>query len=363
MFKHIKVKIQDLFSVLTTLLIVLLVMIMLLVIKKVLDLYVIHTDTNKFYVQNNVQYDSSGLEIKPKDDQVQELLVVLHSLASNASHILQSMQYCILPTPKNTYVFIPNAPNLYYEKRKTILKAIRKLRKDREKKTSFFSPFVHIKNYIYDNINATLISINKRKIISDKIASYQWFDLNINPHLNDNSNKNSYENKDITKNDISLEQATINLEKVINNKIKQIEKKYKVSSNFSITVLGYSQGGITSINLGKRGKIKQIKQIISISSPSYRFINQKDLETKNNNNISFHLLHGKQDSIVPINNMFELKNSLIKQGFKKINIHKIDSMVHSPRNQNAQNIIKNLLHNNENTIKHVARLSNVMQIC
>ncbi len=119
-------------------------------------------------------------------------------------------------------------------------------------------------------------------------TGYQWFDLS----------------KDDEKYIIDqAKQAEIILHKFI----YEVKKKYNVFSS-KIVLVGFSQGCMMAINLG----LTSLDKINCIVGFSGKIIDRKDLEIRKKNNPNILLVHGDADEVVPVSNILEAKDFLIR---------------------------------------------------
>ena len=144
----------------------------------------------------------------------------------------------------------------------------------------------HMKNTIF-------ICPNGHETCSVNPTGYQWFDL--------------------TKDDPEyILEETLKAEKKLNKFIDEIKNEYRLD-NSKITLSGFSQGCMMSINVGLTSK-DQFNCIVGFSG---KIINQKDLKSRSLNSTSTLLIHGNQDDIVSPTHLLEAKDFFLR---KKINI-------------------------------------------
>ena len=136
--------------------------------------------------------------------------------------------------------------------------------------------------------NTVFICPNGHETCQINPSGYQWFDLT------DNDPK------------YILEQS-IKAEKIIKKFIKEIKQEFSLT-NDKISLSGFSQGCMMSINVGLTSEEKY-SSIIGFSG---KIINHNDLKTRLKNSTATLLIHGDADQIVPSIYMLEAKDFLIR---------------------------------------------------
>ena len=119
-------------------------------------------------------------------------------------------------------------------------------------------------------------------------TGYQWFDLS-----NDDEEYILTESK--------------KAENILFRFIKEVKDKYNITSD-KIILSGFSQGCMMAINLGLTSEEK-FNCIIGFSG---KIINKKDLKKRKKNSPKILLIHGDADDIVPVSNILEAKDFLIR---------------------------------------------------
>ena len=105
--------------------------------------------------------------------------------------------------------------------------------------------------------------------------------------------------------------------------IDEIKKEYNLE-NADICISGFSQGCMLSINIG----LTSIQKFNCIVGFSGKIINKDNLSERIKSKTKVFLLHGDTDSIVPINNLLEAKDFLIRHKIE-VNTKIIKNCEHS----------------------------------
>ena len=140
--------------------------------------------------------------------------------------------------------------------------------------------------------NTVFICPNGHEPCAINPSGYQWFDL-----TKDDS-------------DYILEQS-IKAEEVLKKFIDEIKQEFKLS-NDQISLSGFSQGCMMSLNVG----LTLEEKFSCIVGFSGKIINQKDLKSRIKNNTETLLIHGEVDQIVPSTHLLEAKDFLIRNNVK-----------------------------------------------
>jgi len=127
-------------------------------------------------------------------------------------------------------------------------------------------------------------------------------------------NSNGFQWFDLSKDDPNyiLEQS-FKAELIIQKYIKEVKEFYKLS-NSQICLSGFSQGCMVSINIGLTSKEK-FSCIVGFSG---KIINKDNLSKRISSKTKIFLLHGDLDTVVPVTNLLEAKDFLIRE---KIEVH------------------------------------------
>ena len=124
-------------------------------------------------------------------------------------------------------------------------------------------------------------------------TGYQWFDL--------------------TKDDPNYILAeSLKVEKIINKFLNEIKQKYQLE-NDKITLSGFSQGCMMSINVG----LTQERPFSSIVGFSGKIIDTNNLKSRIKNFTDTLLIHGDLDDIVSPTHLLEAKDFLLRE---KVNV-------------------------------------------
>ena len=153
-----------------------------------------------------------------------------------------------------------------------------------------------------DGKDISILSLNWKRHLPDTVficpdghekcsinsLGFQWFDL--------------------TKDDASyvLDQSK-KAEKILKQFITEIKKKFNLENN-KISLCGFSQGCMMSINLGLTCD-QEFNCVIGFSG---KIIDRNDLELRKKISTNTLLIHGDSDQVVPANYMLEAKDFLIR---------------------------------------------------
>jgi len=119
-------------------------------------------------------------------------------------------------------------------------------------------------------------------------SGFQWFDL--------------------TKDDQEyILHESINAEKKVNQFIEEVKVQYKLK-NHQISLCGFSQGSMLSINLGLTNE----ENFSSIVGFSGKIINKNNLLIRIKSKTKILLVHGDQDEVVNPTNLLEAKDFLVR---------------------------------------------------
>ena len=136
--------------------------------------------------------------------------------------------------------------------------------------------------------NTIIICPDAHEKCSVNPIGYQWFDL---------SNQNS---------SYILEQS-LKAEEIVNKFISEIKHKFKLKNN-DICLSGFSQGCMMIINLALTNK-NDYNCVVGFSG---KIIDKENLSTRIKSRTKVLLIHGEQDSIVPINHLLDAKDFLLR---------------------------------------------------
>ncbi len=153
-----------------------------------------------------------------------------------------------------------------------------------------------------DGADISILSLNWKRFLKNTIffcpngyqkcdinpAGYQWFDLSKDDHeyiLNESKKA----------------------ETILHKFIEEVKVKYNLPTN-KIVLSGFSQGCMMAINLGLISEEK-FNCIVGFSG---KVIDKKDLAERKKNNPNILLVHGDADEVVPVSNILEAKDFLVR---------------------------------------------------
>ena len=152
--------------------------------------------------------------------------------------------------------------------------------------------------------NTIFICPNGHEICSINPAGYQWFDLT--------KDDNNY-----------ILAECLKAEKNLNKFLEEVKEEYKLD-NSKITLSGFSQGCMMSINLGLTSQDK-FNSIVGFSG---KIINQNSLKSRLINPTDILLIHGDQDDIVSPTHLLEAKDFFLRENIN-IETHLIKDCGHN----------------------------------
>ena len=121
-------------------------------------------------------------------------------------------------------------------------------------------------------------------------------------------NSSGFQWFDLTKNDSKyILEESIKAENKLYQFISEVKNKFKLN-NCQICLLGFSQGGMMSINLGLISN-ENYNCIVGFSG---KIINKADLLKRKKSNTKMLLLHGDLDIVVPPTSLLEAKDFLVR---------------------------------------------------
>ena len=153
-----------------------------------------------------------------------------------------------------------------------------------------------------DGSDISMLSLNWKRFLKNTIflcpnghqkctinpIGYQWFDLS-----KDDENYILSESK--------------KAENILQKFIQEVIKEYNIPSS-KIVLSGFSQGCMMAINLGLVSEEK-FNCIVGFSG---KIIDKNDLGQRKKNNPNILLVHGDADEVVPVSNLLEAKDFLIR---------------------------------------------------
>ncbi len=151
--------------------------------------------------------------------------------------------------------------------------------------------------------NTIFICPNGHEPCSINPGGYQWFDL--------------------TKDDPDyILKESLKAEEKIKEFLDEIKKEYNLD-NDKITLSGFSQGCMISINIGLTSE-KPFNSIVGFSG---KIIEPNNLKSRRKNSTSILLIHGDQDDIVPPTYLLEAKDFLLRENIN-VDTHLIKKCGH-----------------------------------
>ena len=151
--------------------------------------------------------------------------------------------------------------------------------------------------------NTIFICPNGHEPCAINPSGYQWFDL-----TKDDSNY--------------ILMQSLKAEEKLNKFLDEIKKKYNLDNN-QITLSGFSQGCMMSINVGLTSE-KPFNSIVGFSG---KIINPDNLKIRKKNSINILLIHGDQDDIVSPTHLLEAKDFFLRESIN-VETHLIKNCGH-----------------------------------
>jgi len=187
-----------------------------------------------------------------------------------------------------------------------------------EKSESIKSIVVLLHGYGGDGKDISILALNWRRHMPNTIficpnghetcsinpAGYQWFDLT--------KDDNNY-----------ILTECLKAEKKLNKFLEEVKEEYRLD-NSKITLSGFSQGCMMSINLGLTSK-DRFNSIVGFSG---KIINQNSLKSRLINSTDVLLIHGDQDDIVSPTHLLEAKDFFLRENIN-IETHLIKNCGHN----------------------------------
>ena len=175
-----------------------------------------------------------------------------------------------------------------------------------EKNISITSAIILLHGYGGSGKDISMITLNWKRFLPNTVFlcpdghekcsinpnGYQWFDSS-----NDDPNYILEESK--------------KSEKKINEFIKEVKKNYNLK-NSQICLSGFSQGCMMSINLGLTTN-ENYNCVVGFSG---KIIDKKDLLKRKTSSTKMLLIHGDMDAVVPLDNLFEAKDFMIRNNIQ-----------------------------------------------
>ncbi len=175
-----------------------------------------------------------------------------------------------------------------------------------EKGQEIKNAIILLHGYGGDGNDISILSLNWKRFLPNTIflcpnghekckinpTGYQWFDLSI-----DDPNY--------------ILEESLKAEVKINFYIEEIKKEFKLN-NSKICLLGFSQGCMMSINISLTSK-ENFNCIVGFSG---KIIDKENLLNRIRSKPNIFLIHGDQDTIVPVNFLLEAKDFLMRNNIK-----------------------------------------------
>ena len=168
-----------------------------------------------------------------------------------------------------------------------------------------------------DGADISMLSLNWKRFLKNTVflcpnghqkclvnpSGYQWFDL-------------SKDDDEYILNEARLAEI------ILHQYIKEVKTKYNLSTS-KIVLSGFSQGCMMALNLGLTSNEK-FNCVIGFSG---KIINKNDLKKRMKSFPNILLIHGDADEVVPVSNILEAKDFLIRNNID-VNTHIIKNCSH-----------------------------------
>ncbi len=179
------------------------------------------------------------------------------------------------------------------------------------------SAVILLHGYGGDGEDISMLTLNWKRFLKNTIF------LCPNGHQKCDINPNGYQWFDLSKNDEKyiLEESR-KAEIILNKFIAEVKNKYKISSS-KIVISGFSQGCMMALSIGLTGEQK----LNSVLGFSGKIINKDDLEKRKKNTPDILLFHGDADEVVPVSNILEAKDFMLRNNIK-VDTHIIKNCGH-----------------------------------
>ena len=153
-----------------------------------------------------------------------------------------------------------------------------------------------------DGADISMLSLNWKRFLKNTIF------LCPNGHQKCLVNPSGFQWFDLSKDDEEyiLNEARV-AENVLHQFINEVKTKYNLSSS-KIVLSGFSQGCMMALNLG----LTSIEKFNCIIGFSGKIINKNDLKKRMKSFPNILLIHGDADEVVPVSNILEAKDFLIR---------------------------------------------------
>ena len=171
-----------------------------------------------------------------------------------------------------------------------------------EKNISINNAVILLHGYGGDGNDISTLTLNWQRFLPNTIF------LCPDGHQRCEINPSGFQWFDLTKDDEKyILKESINAEKKVNQFIEEVKIEYKLK-NKQISLCGFSQGSMISINLGITNKEK----FSSVVGFSGKIINKNNLLTRIQSKTQTLLIHGDQDEVVNPTNLLEAKDFFVR---------------------------------------------------
>ena len=153
-----------------------------------------------------------------------------------------------------------------------------------------------------DGADISMLSLNWKRFLKNTVF------LCPNGHQKCLVNPSGYQWFDLSKDDEEyiLNEARV-AENVLHQFINEVKTKYNLSSS-KIVLSGFSQGCMMALNLG----LTSTEKFNCVIGFSGKIINKNDLKKRMKSFPNILLIHGDADEVVPVSNILEAKDFLIR---------------------------------------------------
>ena len=171
-----------------------------------------------------------------------------------------------------------------------------------EKDISINNAVILLHGYGGDGNDISTLTLNWQRFLPNTIF------LCPDAHQRCEINPSGFQWFDLTKDDQEyILNESINAERKVNQFIEEVKAQYNLK-NHQISLCGFSQGSMLSINLGLTNEEK----FSSIVGFSGKIINKNNLLTRIKSKTKILLIHGDQDEVVNPTNLLESKDFLVR---------------------------------------------------
>ena len=186
-----------------------------------------------------------------------------------------------------------------------------------EKNESIKNIVVLLHGYGGDGNDISMLALNWKRHMPNTIF------ICPNGHEQCSINPGGYQWFDLTKDDPNyILKESLKAEEKIKEFLNEIKKEYNLDNN-KITLSGFSQGCMMSINIGLTSE----KSFSSIVGFSGKIIEPNNLKSRIKNSTSILLIHGDQDDIVSPTCLLEAKDFLLRENIN-VDTHLIKNCGH-----------------------------------